>query len=316
MFKDVPSGTPRSSDDPVEFLLAELDRHNIQQAIVTRTTARPSARCASTPTGSSRASASTRTRAWRRCARSTRSPTSSTSSACGAFPAGLYPQVAINDKKFFPIYMKCVELDIPFASTMGVPGPRIPFAPQDVAHLDEICWFFPELQVRDAPRLRAVGRPRGEAHAQVAEPLLLDHRVRAEVLPEGHHRLREHPRRRQDDLVRLLPRRAHLRPDLRRAARRPVPRPRLAEVPARERAAACSSCRTTLEASRGRSPGIRVIELPNIGPTQFAGMALGDLGAEVLRLDRATASRPARAGRCPRRRTRASTATGAASAST
>jgi alpha-methylacyl-CoA racemase len=34
--------------------------------------------------------------------------------------------------------------------------------------------------------------------------------------------------------------------------------------------------------------GVRVIELPNIGPTQFAGMALADLGAEVLRLDRAT----------------------------
>ena len=34
--------------------------------------------------------------------------------------------------------------------------------------------------------------------------------------------------------------------------------------------------------------GIKVIELPNIGPTQFAGMALADLGAEVLRLDRAT----------------------------
>ena len=35
--------------------------------------------------------------------------------------------------------------------------------------------------------------------------------------------------------------------------------------------------------------GIKVIELPNIGPTQFAGMALSDLGAEVLRLDRTTA---------------------------
>ena len=39
---------------------------------------------------------------------------------------------------------------------------------------------------------------------------------------------------------------------------------------------------------RGPLSGIKVIELPNIGPTQFAGMALGDLGAEVLRLDRAT----------------------------
>lgn len=34
--------------------------------------------------------------------------------------------------------------------------------------------------------------------------------------------------------------------------------------------------------------GIRIIELPNIGPVQFAGMVLSDLGADVLRLDRAT----------------------------
>jgi len=32
--------------------------------------------------------------------------------------------------------------------------------------------------------------------------------------------------------------------------------------------------------------GVRVIELPNIGPVQYAGMVLSDLGAEVLRLDR------------------------------
>ncbi len=38
----------------------------------------------------------------------------------------------------------------------------------------------------------------------------------------------------------------------------------------------------------GPLTGIKVLELPNIGPTQFAGMALGDLGAEVLRCDRAT----------------------------
>jgi alpha-methylacyl-CoA racemase len=38
----------------------------------------------------------------------------------------------------------------------------------------------------------------------------------------------------------------------------------------------------------GPLAGFRVIELPNIGPMQFAGMALADLGAEVLRLDRAS----------------------------
>jgi alpha-methylacyl-CoA racemase len=38
----------------------------------------------------------------------------------------------------------------------------------------------------------------------------------------------------------------------------------------------------------GPLAGVRVLELPNIGPVQFAGMLLSDLGAEVLRLDRAS----------------------------
>jgi len=37
----------------------------------------------------------------------------------------------------------------------------------------------------------------------------------------------------------------------------------------------------------GPLAGIMVVELPNIGPVQFAGMLLSDLGAEVLRVDRA-----------------------------
>jgi alpha-methylacyl-CoA racemase len=36
----------------------------------------------------------------------------------------------------------------------------------------------------------------------------------------------------------------------------------------------------------GPLEGIKVVEVPNIGPLQFAGMVLSDLGAEVLRLDR------------------------------
>jgi alpha-methylacyl-CoA racemase len=38
----------------------------------------------------------------------------------------------------------------------------------------------------------------------------------------------------------------------------------------------------------GPLAGIKVVELPNIGPVQFAGMMLSDLGAEVLRVDRAS----------------------------
>jgi predicted TIM-barrel fold metal-dependent hydrolase len=66
--------------------------------------------------------------------------------AVTAFPCGLCPQVPIDDKKWYPIYAKCVELDLPFACCVGVPGPRLPMAAQKVELIDEVCWFFPELK--------------------------------------------------------------------------------------------------------------------------------------------------------------------------
>lgn len=63
------------------------------------------------------------------------------------FPAGTCPQTAINDKRMYPLYACCVELDIPIALNVGVPGPRIPMETQKVEHLDEVCWFFPELKI-------------------------------------------------------------------------------------------------------------------------------------------------------------------------
>ena len=66
--------------------------------------------------------------------------------AATAFPAGMTPQVPINDKKFFPLYAKCIELDIPISVTTGVPGPRVPMACQNTELIDEVCWFFPELK--------------------------------------------------------------------------------------------------------------------------------------------------------------------------
>jgi len=66
--------------------------------------------------------------------------------AVSAFPSGTYPQVAINDPKWHPIYEMCIELDLPFFCCVGVPGPRIPMAPQKVELIDEVCWYFPELK--------------------------------------------------------------------------------------------------------------------------------------------------------------------------
>jgi len=62
-------------------------------------------------------------------------------------PAMVCPPVPVNDKKWYPIYAKLVELDIPFCPCMGVPGPRVPLGPQKVELLDEVLWFFPELRV-------------------------------------------------------------------------------------------------------------------------------------------------------------------------
>ncbi|HVA43635.1 MAG TPA: amidohydrolase family protein [Acidimicrobiales bacterium] len=65
--------------------------------------------------------------------------------AVTAFPSGTFPQVAINDKKMYPIYAKCVELGLPIFCCAGVPGPRLRFAPQHVELIDEVMYDFPEL---------------------------------------------------------------------------------------------------------------------------------------------------------------------------
>jgi hypothetical protein len=61
------------------------------------------------------------------------------------FPAGY--ATPINDKRYWPVYAKCVELEKPIFVCAGVPGPRVPMDPQRVEYLDEVCWYFPELTV-------------------------------------------------------------------------------------------------------------------------------------------------------------------------
>ena len=66
--------------------------------------------------------------------------------AVGLFPSGIKPQIPINDKKWYPVYAKCVELDLPVFCATGVPGPRVPMMPQYVGLIDEVCYDFPELK--------------------------------------------------------------------------------------------------------------------------------------------------------------------------
>jgi hypothetical protein len=45
----------------------------------------------------------------------------------------------------YPFYATCVELGVPAFVTVGVAGPRVPSAVQDVERVDQIMHDFPEL---------------------------------------------------------------------------------------------------------------------------------------------------------------------------
>ena len=67
--------------------------------------------------------------------------------AAVAFPCGYVPQVPVNDRRMYPLYEACASLGIPICINAGVPGPRVPMAPQHVELFDEVCWAFPELTI-------------------------------------------------------------------------------------------------------------------------------------------------------------------------
>jgi hypothetical protein len=67
--------------------------------------------------------------------------------AVQSFPAGCVPQVAVSDRKYYPVYQTCIDLDVPMITNAGVPGPRVPMDCQHVRHFDEVCYDFPELRI-------------------------------------------------------------------------------------------------------------------------------------------------------------------------
>lgn len=67
--------------------------------------------------------------------------------AVTSFPAGCLPQVPVSDRRYYPLYATCIELDIPVVINAGVPGPRVPMHCQHVEHFDEVCYDFPELRI-------------------------------------------------------------------------------------------------------------------------------------------------------------------------
>ena len=203
MFKDVPDDTDQ--DDNVAFVISEMDRYGIDQAMVGYVTKGETGRALREHPDRFLSSASVDPNRGMDAVRDLERAVEHGAVSAQVFPAGCNPQVPINDKRMYPIYAKCVELDIPIFVCVG--RARSPGADGVPAHRAgrRGVLVLPRAALRHPPRLRAVDRPGREADAEVAEPLLLDQRVRPEVLPEGDHRLRQHPRRRQDHVRRLLP---------------------------------------------------------------------------------------------------------------
>jgi uncharacterized protein len=67
--------------------------------------------------------------------------------AVTTFPAGCNPQVPVSDRRYYPVYQTCIDLDIPIISNAGIAGPRVLSACQDVMHFDQVCYDFPELRI-------------------------------------------------------------------------------------------------------------------------------------------------------------------------
>lgn len=149
MFRDVPHRDEMPAGDPVEVTLAEMDHHGVDVGLVSLSAA---------PEVAERALADYPDRfvgSW------TVDPNGSMDQiralvaaherfglrAVSVFPHGVQPQVAIDAPLMYPVYAKCVELDLPIFITVGVAGPRVPSTCQKVELLDRVLYDFPELVV-------------------------------------------------------------------------------------------------------------------------------------------------------------------------
>jgi len=143
MFKDVPHDLP--TDDPISVTLHEMDRFGVERGLIgvedeTSRQALKQHPGRFVPSGN--VDPNEGMDAVRQMVREYEE---FGIRAVGCFPSGTFPQVPINDKKMYPIYAKCVELDIPIFVCAGVPGPRLRLAPQKVELIDEVMFDFPEL---------------------------------------------------------------------------------------------------------------------------------------------------------------------------
>jgi predicted TIM-barrel fold metal-dependent hydrolase len=52
-----------------------------------------------------------------------------------------------SDPIYYPLYAKCIEMDIPVGVNTGLPGPPVAGECQDPMYLDRVCLHFPQLKL-------------------------------------------------------------------------------------------------------------------------------------------------------------------------
>ena len=146
MFKDVPNRLDEG-EDPVKVTLAEMDRFGIAVGLV-GLGGKSAARAITEYPDRFRASLEIDPNDIGAAVRKIRQAKAEQDiAAVTSFPAGCNPQVPVSDRRYYPIYQTCIDLDIPIVLNAGIAGPRLPSACQDVMHFDQVCYDFPELRI-------------------------------------------------------------------------------------------------------------------------------------------------------------------------
>ena len=144
MFKNVPKDLP--TDDPISVTLHEMDKYGIEIGLIGVSDATSRLALKRHPDRFAPSGDIPDPNDVTGSVRKLRQEYEEFGIKCtGVFPAGTFPQVAIDDPKMYPIYQTCVDLDIPIFSTAGVPGPRLKYAPQEVSRIDVVMYDFPDL---------------------------------------------------------------------------------------------------------------------------------------------------------------------------
>jgi predicted TIM-barrel fold metal-dependent hydrolase len=146
MFKDVPNHL-ESEQNPVDVTLAAMDRHGVEIGLVGLGNAatpdalgqRPDRFAAGLEVDPNDISGAVR--------RIRAAHAEHGIVAVTTFPAGCSPQVPVSDRRYYPVYQTCVDLDIPIVVNAGIAGPRVPSECQNVMHFDQVCYDFADLRI-------------------------------------------------------------------------------------------------------------------------------------------------------------------------